>query len=193
MTVKQLVLKKVYPVLMKLAKNKAVVMVNPTNQPALQSFYSLKTELNNGDLLPFESLRNKKVMIVNTASDCGYTAQYEALQQLWEQYSSSLTIIAFPTNDFGEQEKKSDDAIASFCKINYGVTFPIAKKSVVLKSPDQNPVFQWLTDRSFNGWNDQPPQWNFTKYLINEKGILTHYFDSAVSPLSKEVVTAVRK
>lgn len=193
MTGKQWLLKRFYPLLMKLNKNKAILLTNDNRPVPSQSFYHLKATLNNGEVLPFETLRNKKVLIVNTASDCGYTAQYETLQQLYEQYGTRLIIIAFPANDFGMQEKSSDDAIASFCKINYGITFPIAQKSTVIKSAEQNPVFQWLTDKKLNGWNDQPPQWNFTKYLINEEGILTHYFDSAVSPLGKEVIAAISK
>ena len=193
MTGKQWLLKRFYPLLMKLNKNKAILLTNDNRPVSSQSFYHLKATLNNGEELSFETLHNKKVLIVNTASDCGYTAQYETLQQLYEQYGTRLNIIAFPANDFGMQEKGSDDAIASFCKINYGITFPIAQKSTVIKSAEQNSVFQWLTDKKLNGWNDQPPQWNFTKYLINEEGILTHYFDSAVSPLSKEVIAAISK
>ena len=99
------------------------------------SFYSLSATLNTGAVLDFASLKNKKVMIVNTASDCGFTNQYEGLQALHEKYKGRLQIIGFPANDFGEQEKAEDEVIADFCKVNYGVTFPLAKKTIVKKHP----------------------------------------------------------
>lgn len=193
MTVRQILLKTFYPLLMKFNKSKAGIYTNDSLLPPHQSFYNLTVKLNSGEVLPFGALRNKKVLIVNTASDCGYTAQYAALQQLYEQYQNFLTLIAFPANDFGLQEKGTDKAIAAFCKTNYGVSFPIAQKSVVLKTAEQNVVFRWLTNKQVNGWNDQPPKWNFTKYLINENGILTHIFDTAISPLSQEIIAAIKK
>lgn len=139
----------------------------------------------------FQELKGKKVLIVNTASNCGYTHQYAELQELYRSHSDTLTIIGFPSNNFREQEKGSDEEIATFCQVNYGVTFPLAKKSDVLKGEGQNKVFEWLTNKQLNGWNEQEPSWNFSKYLINEQGLLTHYFDPAVSPLSTEVRQAV--
>ncbi|WP_315818648.1 glutathione peroxidase [Paraflavitalea speifideaquila] len=130
---------------------------------------------------------------MNTASDCGYTNQYEDLQKLYETYKDKLVIIGFPANDFHEQEKGNDEEIAQFCKVNFGVSFPLAKKSVVIKSPEQNPVFGWLTHKALNGWNEQEPSWNFSKYLVNERGVLTHYFDPSVSPTSNVVITAIAK
>jgi glutathione peroxidase len=155
------------------------------------SFYNLSALLNSGTVLPFENLKGKKVLIVNTASNCGYTRQYAELQQLYESHKERLTVIAFPSNDFKEQEKGSDEEIARFCRVHYGVSFPLVKKSVVLKGGSQNGVFKWLTSKALNGWNDRQPSWNFSKYLINEKGHLTHYFDPAVSPLSTEVINAI--
>jgi len=158
---------------------------------AQTSFYDLSLQLNNGQQLKLESLKGKKVMLVNTASACGYTAQYDDLQRLYDEYRDKLVIIGFPANDFGEQEKGSDEAIAEFCRVNFGVTFPLAKKSTVVAGDNQNEVFQWLTQKDKNGWNTQQPTWNFSKYLVNEKGELTHYFDPAVSPSSPEVIKAV--
>jgi len=155
------------------------------------SFYSLSTTLNNGLELVFENFKDKKVLIVNTASNCGYTDQYSELQELYELHKESLIILAFPSNDFKQQEKANDEEIAQFCQRNFGVSFPLAKKTRVLKGPKQNKVFAWLTNKEVNGWNEQVPTWNFAKYLINEKGQLTHYFDPAVSPLSEDVVRAV--
>jgi glutathione peroxidase len=195
MTYRQKVLKAVYPALMwitKLAGKNSKKLNNMDKEP-VTSFYTLKGILNNGDTLDFASLQGKKVLLVNTASDCGYTNQYDDLQKLAEQYKSKLVVLGFPANDFKEQEKGSDADIATFCKANFGVTFPLMKKSVVIKSAEQNPVFQWLTDSSKNGWSNQFPSWNFSKYLINEKGILTNYFDPSVSPLSAEVKQAAEK
>jgi glutathione peroxidase len=147
--------------------------------------------LNSGIDLDFGKLKDKKVMIVNTASNCGYTNQYSELQELYEKNKERLVIIGFPSNDFKEQEKGSDEEIAQFCQVNFGVSFPLAKKSVVIKSAEQNKVFEWLTHREFNGWNEQQPSWNFSKYLVNENGVLTHYFDPAVSPLSSDILKAI--
>ncbi len=160
---------------------------------ATTSFYNLKTVLNNGKELDFSTLKGKKVMLVNTASDCGYTNQYEGLQALYEKYKDKLILIGFPANDFGEQEKGSDATIEQFCKVNFGVTFPLAKKSTVIKGADQNPVYQWLTNENENGWNYTAPTWNFCKYLVDENGNLTHFFEAAIEPMSKELTEAVEE
>jgi len=141
--------------------------------------------------LDLASLKGKKIMLVNTASDCGYTNQYTDLQKLSEQYKDKLVVLGFPANDFKEQEKGTNEEIAEFCKKNYGVSFPLMEKSTVIKSPEQNPVYQWLTDSTKNGWNNKPPAWNFTKYIINEEGLLTNYFGSSISPLSSDVLEAI--
>ena len=130
---------------------------------------------------------------MNTASDCGYTAQYAELQKLYEANKGTLEVIGFPANDFKEQESGSDADIAQFCSVNFGVSFPLAKKSSVVKSAAQNNIFNWLSDAAKNGWNNQSPEWNFSKYLVNEEGVLTHYFPPAVSPLSAEVVAAIKQ
>ena len=194
MTFRQKLLKAFYPALMWMSKgsNKNPVLSNDHSTPAI-SFYSLSTVLNNGNTLNFESLKGRKVLLVNTASDCGYTNQYEDLQKLALQYKDKLQVIGFPANDFKEQEKGNDAAIAEFCKVNFGVTFPLASKSSVIKGTQQNDVFKWLSDASKNGWSNTAPSWNFSKYLVNEQGVLTNYFEPAVSPLSKEVTEAVSK
>ena len=102
-------------------------------------------------------------------------------------------VIGFPANDFHGQEPKGDEEIEKFCTINFGVSFPLASKSVVVKSPQQNDVFKWLTDKGKNGWNDQQPSWNFSKFVVDEEGVLTNYFDPAISPLSDEVVESLTK
>jgi glutathione peroxidase len=197
MNFRQKFLKAVYPAVIawgKLTGMRSTTLTNDANKPAgATSFYNLTTELNNGQQLDFNSLKGKKVLLVNTASDCGFTAQYDDLQKLYEEHKDKLVVIGFPANDFKEQEKGSDADIEEFCRINFGVTFPLAKKSSVVKGNEQNKIFQWLTDKNQNGWNNQPPSWNFSKYLVNEQGALTHYFDPAVSPVSEQVIQAVSK
>ena len=155
------------------------------------SFYNLSAILNNGNELSFAEFKDKKVLIVNTASNCGYTNQYSELQELYQKQKENLVILAFPSNDFKEQEKGSDEEINQFCKINYGITFPLMKKSSVIRGTNQNKVYEWLSNKSLNGWNDQEPVWNFTKYLVNEEGILLNYFSPAVSPLDDEMINAI--
>jgi glutathione peroxidase len=196
MTGRQKILKAVYPVLMaatKLFGKKSKVINNEKLIAPPQSLYDLAVTLNNGDSLSLASFRGKKILLVNTASDCGYTNQYGDLQNLYQQYKDRLVVIGFPANDFKEQEKGNDTEIAAFCKVNYGVTFPLAKKSVVIDAADQNTIFQWLTHKAKNGWNEQAPSWNFSKYLVNEEGVLTDYFDPSVSPLSAAITTAITK
>ena len=167
---------------------------NPKINPSMKtSFYTLSATLNNGEQLDFSSLKGKKVLIVNTASKCGFTSQYADLEKLSERYKDKLTIIAFPANDFANQENGSDQEISEFCKVNYGVTFPIAKKAGVVKNSDQQLVFKWLTDKEMNGWNDQAPEWNFSKYLMSENGDLLRYFESSVSPLDEQLITLIEK
>jgi glutathione peroxidase len=136
--------------------------------------------------------KGKKILIVNTASDCGYTQQYGELEKLHQQYKDSLVVIAFPANDFKDQEKGGNEEIASFCKKNYGVTFPLARKTKVIASRDQHPIFTWLSNKDKNGWNNQAPSWNFCKYLLDEKGNLILFAEAAVSPLDKTIIDAIK-
>ncbi len=194
MTNRQKILKAVYPALMfynKLTGKKSKVMENNESTVLLRSIHDLSVHLNNGSELKLETLKGKKILLVNTASNCGYTSQYEDLQHLYETRKDKLVIIAFPANDFKEQEKGTDQEIAEFCKLNFGITFPLATKSSVIKGKEQNDIFKWLTDESLNGWNDQQPTWNFCKYLVDEEGKLIKYFDTAVSPLSDELKNAI--
>ena len=167
------------------------MLTNQKQAAPAASIYDLNVQLNNGHSLPLNNYKGKKLLLVNTASNCGYTSQYNDLQELYQRFNNQLEIIAFPANDFAEQERGNDQEIAQFCQINFGVTFPLAKKSVVISSNEQNPVFQWLTDKNLNGWNDKAPSWNFSKFLVNEEGVLTHYFDPSISPLSGEVIEAI--
>ena len=193
MTYRQKVLKAVYPLWMwwRRVTGKNTAQFEKKTAPAPVSFYSLKGTMNNGSELDFASLSGKKILLVNTASDCGYTNQYDDLQKLSETYKDQLLVIGFPANDFKEQEKGSDEEIAQFCKINYGVTFPLMKKSTVIRGAGQNPVYKWLTDSTLNGWNSKQPSWNFSKYLVSEEGQLLNYFGPSVEPLGNDITTAI--
>jgi glutathione peroxidase len=195
MTYRQKVLKAVYPVWMWFTKltGKNTKKLAHEKMMTPVSFYSLKGVLNNGDSLDFSTLKGKKVLLVNTASNCGYTDQYDDLQKLYEKNKDKLIVIGFPANDFKEQEKGTDEEIAQFCKLNYGVSFPLMKKSVVIRSGEQNPIYKWLTDAKQNGWNDEQPSWNFSKYLISEDGVLLNYFGPSVAPMSSSVTDAIAR
>ena len=195
MTTRQKFLKAVYPIWMWFAGKKDLNTKNLVNQksnPAL-SFYTLKDTAIDGTAFDFEKLKGKKIMLVNTASDCGYTGQYDDLQKLSELYKDKLVVIGFPANDFKEQEKGTDEEIATFCKKNFGVSFPLMKKSSVIKGVNQNTIFEWLTDSTKNGWNNQQPSWNFCKFIVDEQGRLANFFGSAIEPLGKEVKEALNQ
>ncbi|HTL07110.1 MAG TPA: glutathione peroxidase [Chitinophagaceae bacterium] len=194
MTGRQKVLKAMYPVLAWINKvtNSNREVITHAAVPPPVPLYTLSMVLNDGASFNLASLKGKKLLLVNTASACGYTAQYEQLQQLYNQYNGKLVVIGFPANDFKQQESGTDEEIASFCKKNFGVSFPLAQKSVVIKNNQQNPVFQWLTDPAKNGWNSQAPTWNFSKYLVNEEGFLTHYFGPGIEPMSETIQSAIR-
>jgi glutathione peroxidase len=196
MTIRQRVLKAVYPAFTwwgRLTGSNSKVFNNDSLAAPPQSLYDLSVVLNNGDSLSLSSLKGKKILFVNTASNCGYTDQYDDLQKLYEGNKDKLVIIGFPANDFKEQEKGSDEDIEKFCRLNYGVSFPLAKKTSVVPGENQHPVYQWLTDKNKNGWTNKKPSWNFSKYLVNEQGVLVNYFDPSVSPTGKEVTDAIKK
>lgn len=193
MTIRQKFLKLVYPFFMWWTKRslKGRGILTDKHQEAPVSFYSLKSELINGSEFDFSQLKGKKILLVNTASDCGYTGQYAQLEQLQKKYSEKLLVIGFPANDFKEQEKGTNEEIAGFCRTNFGVSFPLMKKTTVVKGPQQDAVYKWLTDPEQNGWNKRQPAWNFSKYLVNEQGKLISYFAPAISPLDESVINAI--
>ncbi len=195
MTIRQKVLKAVYPAWMWFTSKRDINTKQLSQEktiPAI-SFYTLKDTLIDGTVFDFEQLKGKKIMLVNTASDCGYTGQYDDLQKLSEQYKGKLVVIGFPANDFQEQEKGTDDEIATFCRKNFGVSFPLMKKSSVIKGADQNMIFEWLSDSTKNGWNNQRPTWNFCKYIVDEEGRLTNFFGSTIEPLGREISEALNQ
>jgi glutathione peroxidase len=137
----------------------------------------------------FESFKGKKVLIVNTASRCGYTSQYKELEELYKEFSDRLVIVGFPANNFGGQEPGSNGEIAAFCEKNYGVTFPMAAK-VSVKGKDMHPLFEWLTTQENEDFTGDI-KWNFEKFLLNEEGKLIRRFRSGTNPVSEEIVSLV--
>ncbi len=150
-------------------------------------FYSFRVKTLEGGDFDFASLKGKKVMIVNTASKCGYTPQYEDLEKLYQQYGSKLVIIGFPANNFMNQEPGSAFEIRQFCTENYGVTFPMMDK-ISVKGDDMHPLYKWLTSKEKNGVMDSEVKWNFQKYLIDENGKLADVLYSKEKPGSEKVM-----
>lgn len=153
-----------------------------------KSFYDFQLTAIDGKPIDFSIYKGKKVLVVNIASQCGFTPQYAELEELYKKDKDKLEIIGFPANDFLAQEKGSNEEIASFCQRNFGLSFQLFQKSVVIKGAEQNPLYQWLSDKKQNGWNSKAPTWNFCKYLINEKGELTNFYSSSIKPMSPEIV-----
>jgi glutathione peroxidase len=143
-----------------------------------------------GETVDLAAFRGRPMLIVNTASKCGYTPQYEGLQKLYERYhEGDLVVIGFPSNDFGNQEPGTADEIRDFCRLNYGVTFPMMAK-VHTKGPDQSPVYRTLTTQSGKAFEGEV-QWNFTKFLVDQDGRVVARFESGVDPLDERITSAV--
>ena len=168
-------------------KDKGVDLTNKS-----KSIYDYSINLIDGKEELMDKYKGKKILFVNVASKCGYTPQYQGLQELYEKYNEKIEIIGFPANDFLWQEPAKNDEIKSFCSVNYGVTFPIIEKTVVKKSKDQHPIYTWLSHSDLNGWNDSAPSWNFYKYLVDEKGKLIEIFPSKIKPLDSEIVDLIK-
>ena len=155
----------------------------PTNA---KNIYQFKVEGLEGDQIDFSTFKGKKILIVNTASACGYTPQYKELEELYKKYQDKLVVVGFPANDFGSQESGSNAEIKAFCQKNYGVTFPMAAK-ISVKGDHVAPIYQWLTSKEKNGVLDAEIKWNFNKFLLDEKGNLMSYFPSKTTPMSAEI------
>ncbi len=154
----------------------------------LEDIYQFKMTDLYGNDFDFSSLKGKKLMIVNTASKCGFTPQYKGLEKLYETYKDKgFVIVGFPANNFGKQEPGTDDEIAAFCEQNYGVSFPMMTKTSV-KGDDMNPVYRFLTQASKNGFKDSEVAWNFQKYLIDEKGHVVNMYPSKTLPTDEAIV-----
>ena len=154
------------------------------------NFYKLSANDIDGNKIDFSQFKGKKLLIVNVASKCGYTSQYKDLQELHKKYNDKITILAFPSNNFGFQEPGSNDQIEEFCETNYGIEFQLFEKSDV-RGKNINSVYRWLSSINDNGWNDKSPRWNFFKYLVDETGNLRAVYSSNVNPLDNEIIDFV--
>ena len=160
----------------------------PTTILSKETIYQFKTKDLDGNDFDFASLKGKKILIVNTASECGLTPQYKDLEAIYKKYNDkNFVIVGFPANNFGSQEPGSNKDIAAFCQQNYGVTFPMMSK-ISVKGKDMNEIYQFLTQKSKNGLQDSDVEWNFQKYLINEKGELVKVLSPRVLPTDQEII-----
>jgi glutathione peroxidase len=150
------------------------------------SIYDFKVTGLEGGTIDFKKFKGKNILVVNTASKCGYTPQYADLEKLHQQYKGKLVVIGFPANNFGQQEPGTSTEIKDFCQRNYGVTFLMANK-VSVKGDDTHPLFKYLTEEARKMGEKDPIRWNFTKFLINKKGKLVQVFSSKVSPMSEDI------
>ena len=171
---------------------KPATATSKTKTMAAENIYQFKVQDLYGNEFDFASLKGKKVIVVNTASKCGLTPQYKDLEALYEQYKDKgLVIVGFPANNFAEQEPGTKEDIAAFCQKNYGVSFPMMDK-VSVKGGDMSPVYKFLTQKSKNGLEDSEVQWNFQKYLINEKGQLVKVISPKTLVTDPEVMDWVK-
>ena len=164
----------------------------PKDEAIPKTIYDFKVTALDGSTIDFAAFKGKKILIVNTASKCGFTPQYKALEEMYEQRKDKLVIVGFPANNFMSQEPGSNETIAGFCQKNYGVTFPMAAK-ISVKGKDMAPIYEWLTNKEHNGYSNSSVKWNFQKYLINEKGELIGVFDPGTKPDSEEILAALSK
>lgn len=152
------------------------------------SFYDLTSTTIDGDPFSFSTLKGKKVMVVNVASKCGFTPQYEDLEKLYKEFGGpNFVILGFPSNDFLNQESGSEKDIKAFCQLTYGVSFPMMAK-VKVKGKEKHPVYQWLTSADLNGIRDSKVKWNFQKYLIGKDGQLADIADPREKPYSRKII-----
>jgi glutathione peroxidase len=160
--------------------------------PPTKNLYSFKAKTIDGKDFDLSSLKGRKVLVVNTASKCGYTPQYADLEKLYKMYGGDhFVIIGFPANNFGHQEPGANDEIKKFCTENYGVTFPMMEK-ISVKGDDMDPIYQWLTQKSENGVMDAPVKWNFQKFMIDEKGNFVDVAYSKESPMSDKIINWIK-
>ncbi|MBT7897060.1 MAG: glutathione peroxidase [Flavobacteriales bacterium] len=171
---------------------KYMIFFSALNVSAQQSFYDLTINSIDGELINFNTFKGKKILIVNVASNCGFTSQYKALEDLSQQYKDSLVILGVPCNQFGGQEPKNEVEIIEFCKSNYGVTFLMSEK-VHVKGNNQHPLYSWLTNKKKNGSSSSSVKWNFQKYLIDNNGKLINYFYSTTSPTSRKITSIIEQ
>ena len=158
-----------------------------TAQNTTASLYNISLTDISGAPLDLSQYKGKKILFVNVASKCGFTSQYDGLQELYKTYKDKLVVIGLPCNQFGGQEPGTAKEIESFCRANYGVDFPLSSK-IEVKGASQHPIYKWLTSKSQNGVMDSTVRWNFQKYLVDENGQLIDYFYSTTKPMSSKII-----
>ncbi len=163
-----------------------VSQTKTADQQMSKTIYDYKVESLDGQEINFADFKGKKILVVNTASECGFTPQYADLEKLSKDYEDNLVIVGFPANNFGGQEPGSNTEIGAFCEKNFGVTFPMAAK-VSVKGDDTAPIFKFLTEKDLNGVKNTAILWNFTKFLIDENGHLIDTFISTTKPTSESI------
>ena len=169
-----------------------IAMTTPAETTANSaSVYDFTVKSIDGKEVNLSKYKGKKLLIVNTASKCGYTPQYKELEELSKKYGNKVTVLGFPSNSFN-QELASNVEVASFCEKNYGVTFPLFE-TVAVKGAAAVPLYKYLADKTKNGIVSNEPTWNFCKYLVNEKGQVVKFYGSGVTPLSPELVADISK
>lgn len=170
-----------------------IAMIAMMNSSEKETIYQFQVKDIQGNDFDFASLKGKKIMVVNTASKCGLTPQYEKLEALYEKYKDkNFVIVGFPANDFMSQEPGSNEEIESFCKMNYGVTFPMMSK-ISVKGKDMHPVYHFLTEKDKNGLEDSKVEWNFQKYLIDENGHLEKVISPRIQPDDESITSWIEK
>jgi glutathione peroxidase len=154
--------------------------------------YQFKVASIDGGTIDLSQYKGKKILIVNVASKCGFTPQYQDLEKLYEKYKDKMVIVGFPANNFMGQEPGTNEEIKQFCTSKYNVSFPMASK-ISVKGDDMAPLYKWLTSKSLNGVEDSKVGWNFNKYLIDEKGNYIAHFVSKVKPFDSTLIAAIEK
>lgn len=171
----------------------AVLLLISFSAFSQKTIYDFSVNDIEGNKFDLASLKGKKVMIVNTASKCGLTPQYEGLEKLYEKFKDkNFIIIGFPANNFANQEPGSNDEIAQFCQKNYGVSFPMMAK-ISVKGDDQHELYQWLTSKELNEKMDSKVKWNFQKYLINPDGTLYKFLSPKTNPMDEEIISWIKE
>lgn len=158
---------------------------------SVTSIYNIKVNKLDGEPLDLNQFKDKYLLFVNVASECGFTGQYQGLEKLYNTYKDKLMVIGVPCNQFGAQEPGTSLEIQQFCEKNYGVSFLLTEK-IDVKGPKQHPLYKWLTSKTFNGTKNSSVKWNFQKYLINNKGQFVAMFHSITKPLSKKITTYLK-
>jgi len=172
--------------------DKDMAKTETTSQQQVEDIYQFKVKTLSDEEFDFSSLKGKKIMIVNTASKCGNTPQYKDLQEIYDTYKDNdFVIVGFPANNFGKQEPGTNTEIAEFCQLNYGVTFPMMSK-ISVKGEDIHPLYQFLTQKSKNGFEDSEVSWNFQKYLIDENGHLVKVIPPKTLPTDESLINWIK-